>query len=184
MAIANELAFAIESFRLKGKSVLIQESHHRIKNNLQMIISLMELQKYRLLRTGTDVSSVQVSEEWETVVKQVKSIASIHDMLSKEEETDSIMGVDVIIRAIKEFYSNDADIQTDIVRCIIPHTRATSLALLVNELISNGVKHAERKEGRLTICMSLRREEDNYFMRIMGLAFRMVLNRGKAPELG
>lgn len=163
LAIANELAFAIESFRLKGKSVLIQESHHRIKNNLQMIISLMELQKYRLLRTGTDVSSVQVSEAWETVVKQVKSIASIHDMLSKEEETDSIMGVDVIIRAIKEFYSNDADIQTDIVRCIIPHTRATSLALLVNELISNGVKHAERKEGRLTICMSLRREEDNYF---------------------
>ena len=57
-----------------------------------MIISLMELQKYRLLRTGTDVSSVQVSEAWETVVKQVKSIASIHDMLSKEEETDSIMG--------------------------------------------------------------------------------------------
>ena len=93
LAIANELAFAIESFRLKGKSVLIQESHHRIKNNLQMIISLMELQKYRLLRTrGTDVSSVQVSEAWETVVKQVKSIASIHDMLSKEEETDKYYG--------------------------------------------------------------------------------------------
>lgn len=162
MAIANELAFAIESFRLKGKSVLIQESHHRIKNNLQMIISLMELQKYRLLLAGDTVSSKQVSNAWETVVKQVKSIASIHDTLSREEETDSIIGVDVIIRTIKEFYANDADIETDIVRCIIPHNRATSLALLVNELISNGVKHADKKEGKLMICMSLKREGDSY----------------------
>ena len=44
-----------------------------------------------------------------------------------------------------------------------PHTRATSLALLVNELISNGVKHANKREERLTICMLLRREGDNYF---------------------
>lgn len=161
-AIANELAFAIESFRLKGKSILIQESHHRIKNNLQMIISLMELQKYRLLHGEKSVTPKQVSDTWETVVNQVKSIASIHDMLSKEEETDSFMGVDVIIRSIKEFYAQEADVRMDIVRCIIPHNRATSLALLVNELISNGIKHGDKREGKPVIYLSLQRTGDRY----------------------
>lgn len=165
-AIANELAFAIESFRLKGKSVLIQESHHRIKNNLQMIISLMELQKYRLLQSGTDQFwSDRIGEAWDTVVNQVKSIASIHDMLSREEETDSIMGVDVIIRAIRDFYADEADIQTDIERCIIPHNRAASLALLVNELLNNGVKHGRdgsAAEGKLSITLTLKRTGECY----------------------
>jgi len=161
-AIANELAFAIESFRLKGRSVLIQESHHRIKNNLQMIISLMELQKYRLFQNGEYVKAEHISDTWDTLVKQVKSIASIHDMLSREEETDSIIGVDVIIRAIRDFYAGEADIQTEIERCIIPHNRATSLALLVNELISNGVKHAAREDKRLAIRLSLKRCGESY----------------------
>lgn len=163
LAIANELAFAMETFRLKGKSVLIQESHHRIKNNLQMIISLMELQKYRLLEKG-DISPEAITEAWGTVSNQVKSIASIHDMLSREKETDSIIGMDSIIRAIRDFYAGEADIRTKIERCIVPHNRATSLALLINELISNGIKHNTNRKGKLPVFLSLERKEEGYIL--------------------
>ena len=135
---AREMAVAIETSRLVGNSTLLQESHHRIKNNLQIIVNLLFMQKLALRKHGAPVT-----DAIDKVISQVKSIALIHDLLSNGGLGKNLVNLRVIIQEIVRFYKNTRiEFELNLEDISIPYNKASTIALVVNELITNSVKHA------------------------------------------
>lgn len=140
LAFAKQAAIAIEDTRLMGRSALLQESHHRIKNNLQAISSFIILQKRYLDEEQKEF----LTPVLENIVSRIKSIAAVHDLLSKDQIGRSIINIKDLVSAIIKFINVDTrvEIKLDIEDMFIPYSKATSIALIINELVSNCNKHA------------------------------------------
>lgn len=140
VAFARQAALSIEDTRLIGRSALLQESHHRIKNNLQAISSFITLQKRYLDEEHKD----EVDDILDNIISRIKSIAAVHDLLSKDQLGRSIINIKDLIQEVINFISLESDVQIDIdfEDMFIPYSKATSIALLTNELVCNCNKYA------------------------------------------
>lgn len=136
------------------KSVAIKEIHHRVKNNLQTIASLLRLQSRRK-------DSPEFCEAIEESINRILSIAATHEILAKEGLDE--INIKEVINSIR--YSmighgkeDNADVNIKIVgdNIMINSDYATSIALVINELVQNSIKHAfkGRKTGEITINIS------------------------------
>lgn len=148
---------------LKIKSAMIQEIHHRVKNNLQTIGSLLRLQARR--------SPPEVAEILRQCINRILSIAVIHEFLSHDEA--SVINIhEVCYRILTEITQGILDPEKNISlvlegrNCYLATQQATSCALIVNELLQNAVEHgyANRTEG--TIQVSLRETPDSMLIEI------------------
>ncbi len=150
-AFARHAAIAIEGTRLLGRSALLQESHHRIKNNLQSIVGLVTLQK-NFVHKNPDQS---IDDTLDNIIYRVKSIAAVHDLLSKDKLGRSIINVKDIVEAIIKFNNIDPNItiNLELDNLFIPYSKAASIALIINELVINCYKYAfsEQEEGLINI---------------------------------
>lgn len=139
----------------------IQETHHRVKNNLQIISALAELQ-------------IEDSQEYVPVTaisrigQHTRNLAAIHDILTQQAKadgpTDFISARSVIDELIPllQATSGGRKIHCQVAVIRLPVRAGTSLALLISEMVSNAVKHAksditldltvEGDEVRLEIC--------------------------------
>jgi two-component sensor histidine kinase/ABC-type branched-subunit amino acid transport system ATPase component len=145
-AFARHAALAIEDTRLMGRSALLQESHHRIKNNLQGIINIISLQKQV---SETDVEN-RINEVLDNTISRIKSIAAVHDLLSKDKLGRSIINIKDIVEIVTKYscaMNKELNIDLELDDIFIPYNKATSIALIVNELISNCIKHAFPNAG-------------------------------------
>lgn len=141
LVFARNTALAIEDTRLMGSSALLKESHHRIKNNLQSIINIISLQK-QANEIGVEN---KLNDVLDNITSRIKSIASVHDLLAKDKLGRSIINIVDIVGAITDFFSKmntQLKIDLEIDNIFIPYNKATSIALIVNELINNCLKHA------------------------------------------
>ncbi|MHB1006267.1 MAG: sensor histidine kinase [Chloroflexota bacterium] len=138
---------------LKIKSTMIQEIHHRVKNNLQTIAALLRLQARR---TG----SPEVGDMLQQTIHRILSIAVVHEYLSYDES--SIVNLrEVTQRIINEATQGilDPDKRIRFVMdggdVLLPAQQATSCALIVNELLQNAVEHgfANRSEGIVRVTV-------------------------------
>jgi|GEM_PF-1672692 len=145
--------------RLKGslqeKEVLLKEIHHRVKNNLQIISSLLQLQSFHL----EDKSPEGVLEDLES---RIRAIAAVHEKLYQSE---SLMRIDVneYLQDLAEhlFYSygpstGGIGLIIDIKDISCGIDTAVPLGLIVSELVSNSLKHAFPDGRRGSITISLR----------------------------
>jgi two-component sensor histidine kinase len=125
---------------LKIKSAMIQEIHHRVKNNLQTIAALLRLQARR---TG----SAEVGDILKESINRILSIAVVHEFLAHQESNEVDMRaiaqqiIAEVTRSILDpekriHFSLEADPVT------LPTQQATSFALVINELLHNTVEHA------------------------------------------
>jgi two-component sensor histidine kinase len=125
---------------LLSKDATIQEIHHRVKNNLQTISSLLRL-------TGRRLESPEAKAAIEESVRRVRSIALVHEILSREagEDVPFVEIVRPVCRMVEEaFHTPDRP-----VRCLVdgdagnlPAQVATPLAVVLNELLQNAFDHA------------------------------------------
>ena len=162
---ANDAAIAIENARLYDemrraldmKSTLLQEMHHRVKNNLQMMASLLRLQ---LRRT----KSSEAKQTLAVTHAQIESLGAAHDLLS--QESFGVTSVQEIARrvadiAVADLLPREKRIGIEIggEGVLVASQNATILALVLNELICNAILHGleNRTEGRVTVTA---REED------------------------
>jgi two-component sensor histidine kinase len=153
--LANQTALAIENAGLVVKSAMVREMHHRVKNNLQMIAMLLRLQ----MRDGRDVSGREVLTE---TINRILSIAAVHEILATEglgtvnvrEMLDRVVHTVTQTMAPPAF-TLDARVSGDDVH--LPTQQATSLALVVNELLQNAMEHAfpGRPKGQVIIVLML-----------------------------
>ncbi|WP_282935879.1 sensor histidine kinase [Paenibacillus sp. RC67] len=139
--------------QLMIKSAVIKEIHHRVKNNLQTVSSLLRLQ---MRRTKMD----EVKTVYRDSMNRINSIAIIHEMLAFDG-LDTIRFIDVVDRIAKNIVSSTAkpDQSIRVQLCgdelTLPSDMATTLALVVNELVQNCVIHAFRDKecGEIDIAL-------------------------------
>jgi len=126
---------------LKIKTAMIQEIHHRVKNNLQTIAALLRLQARR-----TDMP--EVADQLRETIGRIISIAVVHEFLSHEETT--VINIhEVSNRILAEVRNGVLDPTRPISLSLegtrsfnLPAQQATSCALIINELVQNAVQHA------------------------------------------
>ncbi len=154
---------------LVSKDATIREIHHRVKNNLQTISSLLRLQGRRL----TEPSAKAAIEE---SVRRIGSIALVHETLS-HAASDDVAFVAVLrplIRMVEDgLVSRDRPlhIRIDGDAGVLPSDVATSLAVVVTELVQNVVEHAYPEEIDLTeqpahVVVELRPGESGLVVRV------------------
>lgn len=149
--LAKQAAVSIEHAKLQVRNTLMQEMHHRVKNNLQQIASLIRLQ---MRRPGKKPLAEALSD----TLTRILAISSVHDLLSR----DDLDHVDV--RSIGEalvHHQQSSLILPD--RTIgfrvtghdvfLNTQQATQVALILNELIANAVEHGFRttKHGEIHV---------------------------------
>lgn len=151
--ITELAAAALEKAQLVH-AALVQEMHHRVKNNLQTIAMLLRLQ----LSQDKKLTPQAILHE---TTNRVLSIATVHEILS-EAGVDRVGALDLIKRmstTISTYMINPtANIEISVKgdNIELPSQRATSLALVANELLQNAVEHglAGREEGQITIVLA------------------------------
>lgn len=152
-ALGSHAAMAIENAKLKVRSAVIQEMHHRVKNSLQTIASLLRLQ----IRYGKFDSVEQVLNE---CINRILAIASVHELLSGDNL--DIVNVKKVATGIMgattgSLVPPDKSLETVIEGkdIMLPARKATSVALILNELVQNAIEHGFRVANRGKIVLSL-----------------------------
>lgn len=126
---------------LEEKTILLQEVHHRVKNNLQIISSLLNLQSQYF----DDQESLDMFNETRN---RIKAIAMVHERLYKSDDIQHANFVDYIesiVNLLQDSYGGNITIQlnTDKVEeNKIPIERAIPCGLVINEIVTNAIKHA------------------------------------------
>jgi two-component sensor histidine kinase len=133
---------------LMSKDATIREIHHRVKNNLQTIAALLRLQGRRL-------DSPEARQAIKESERRIRSIAIVHETLSREarEEVEFSDIVKPLVRVVEETVSTeDGGVRFEVEGDAgeLPGEVATSLAVVLNELMQNAVDHAfPRVDGRV-----------------------------------
>ncbi|WP_277586482.1 GAF domain-containing protein [Psychrobacillus antarcticus] len=183
-AFSRHAALAIEDTRLMGNSIMMKESHHRIKNNLQTVSNLILLQKNALL-TNPDKT---IDETLDNISSYVKSIAQVHDLMSKDHMGRSIINLKDLILSIVQLMNINPDITVsmELEDIFIPYNKATSIALIINELLMNSYKHAFNSNKTGSINVSNYKDNDQLVFSIQddGIGLPKDFNVADSKGLG
>jgi two-component system, sensor histidine kinase PdtaS len=159
VTFANVAAIALENARLfeqtreglKTRDVLLREMHHRVKNNLQQVASILSMQRRR-------AKSPQVERIFTDSIGRIQGIAATHDLLSREQV--GLAAVDDIARKIVAIVQSNLvppqlhlEMRVGASTAQVPSQQATTLAIILNELIANAIEHGfeERTRGHIVI---------------------------------
>ncbi|EIT86769.1 ethanolamine two-component sensor histidine kinase [Fictibacillus macauensis ZFHKF-1] len=139
--------------QLVVKSAVIKEIHHRVKNNLQTVASLLRLQ----LRRGVPEEAKGLYQE---SLNRIVSIATVHEYLSYSgiEEVDIkevIQKVSKMLVFQAEMEDTRIHLELQLDAVTLPSSHAVSLALVVTELLQNSLKHGyqKKKQGSIEVKM-------------------------------
>jgi PAS domain S-box-containing protein len=130
---------------LKEKETLLQEVHHRVKNNLALVVSFLWLQKEK-------VQDEYLNNIFADNILRIKSIALIHELLYQSEQLSEIevkTYFKELIGAIRDTLQPqmEVNIKLECEGIFLNVNQALPCALIVNELISNALKHAFQEEN-------------------------------------
>lgn len=151
----------IISNSLAEREILLQEVHHRVKNNLQVVSSLLNIQGKFLKDKNAKKAIIEGRN-------RVQSIAMIHQRLYKNDDLSKIdlKGyLDELSKSLFESYKVDQDeitLQTNIESLDLDLETSIQIGLIVNELISNSLKHAFSKSSEGIIQLSLSQQANKY----------------------
>lgn len=139
---------------LKEKEVLLKEIHHRVKNNLQIISSILNLQSSFV----SDENTLEILQESRN---RIRSMAIIHENLYRTEDFSSINFADylynLVTNLIASYRIHDViHLETDIDEIDLVLDQAIPCGLFVNELITNSLKYAWKNDEEGTIFIKLK----------------------------
>lgn len=175
---------------LGQKTILLKEIHHRIKNNLQLTSSLLFLQSNKH-------NDAKISEMVHESQKHINSIALVHEMLY-QEDTLSLISMDKYLKELGNRllqFSSDKNVvfNLQIKDISLPIDYATTLGLILNELITNSLKYAFKDvDGMISVSIiknkamqyeftysdngiGLSKEPEEYLQKTLGLKLIKML---------
>lgn len=149
---------------LVEKEVLLKEIHHRVKNNLQIISSLLSMQARKI----TDKKSHAIFVDSQN---RVKSMALIHESLYQSSDLSQI-DVDEYLRKLASHILRSYNLNSDRIRLIFSNSSlqisveaAVPCGLIINELVSNALKYAFPDERSGEIAIALEATPQNFTLR-------------------
>ena len=145
---------------IEQKEVMLREIHHRVKNNLAIVVSLLNLQ----LRNNTDVELRRIIRDIEM---RIRSMALIHEHLYRSENLDRIpLGTylhSLVTIITGTFSGHRVNLVTSLDSTDVSIETALPLGLIANELLTNAFKYAfpQREDAEIQVC--LHKENDTEF---------------------
>ncbi|MCK9581377.1 MAG: PAS domain S-box protein [Methanoregula sp.] len=159
-ALQDEIAAS-----LKEKEILLKEIHHRVKNNMQVISSLLSLQA-KMIKDEKSRDAIKESQN------RVMSIALVHEKLYQSKSLAQI-DYSEYIRKMAENLLDSYNIHPEKVRLVVeaadivlPISKAIPVSLIINELISNSLKYAFPDDRKGTVWIIFKKEGDRHFLTV------------------
>ncbi|MGE5500281.1 MAG: sensor histidine kinase [Syntrophothermus sp.] len=145
---------------LKEKEILLKEIHHRVKNNLQIISSLLSLQ-------NDSISLENFRKSINDSRTRIRTMAMIHEKLYRTSNFASLEFGDYVTDLINYLYhtynpeQGKIEIKEDYNKIVLPLDMAIPMGLIINELVSNVFKYAFPGNvcGCLSVCMQLKNDQ-------------------------
>lgn len=170
---------------LKQKETLLKEVHHRIKNNLQIIVSILNLQSYYI----HDPRTLEIFKQSQN---RIRSIALIHEKLYKTENLTSVDLHSYLSDIIKFLFSTylvkqeNVEAVLDMDNIYLDLNTAISLGLIVNELVSNSLKYAFPANKKGIIKILVRKTAPNMLFELSdnGIGFPAEIDYKNTNSLG
>ncbi|MCE9540063.1 MAG: PAS domain S-box protein, partial [Bacteroidetes bacterium] len=141
------------------KEILLKEIHHRVKNNLQIISSLLSLQ-------AANINEDRLKQILEQSKYRIESMAKIHEMLYNTQDMSEINFADYVLELVhrliystKETHQN-IKLKVDIKSIYFTINTAIPLGLLINEIITNSLKHGITENSKGEISVSITEKND------------------------
>ena len=169
---------------LKEKELLVKEVHHRVKNNFQIVSSLLELQTKGI----EDEKALELANQGKN---RVKSMALIHQKLYQNESglIDFDEYIKLLIGELSSMYSSSNNVKTSIDSedMMFDVDTAIPLGLIINEIITNSYKYAFRNDKENNLSISIHREENDDYKLVIkdnGPGLSTNFDVKKAKSLG
>ena len=147
---------------LRRNEMLLKEAHHRIKNNLQLVSSLLALH-------GRSASDPELRRKFAEVQRQIGAIAATYDVLQQMKNVDVVdfhHVVPTLCRNVQVANGEAVSISTETdADAPVSADTAVALSLALNELMTNSIKHATGDQD-VAIAVSCRRDGENVLIRI------------------
>jgi two-component sensor histidine kinase/putative methionine-R-sulfoxide reductase with GAF domain len=155
-SIAHHAAVALEHGRAVMRGVLAQEIHHRVKNNLQTVASLLRLQS-----RSPDVDPRKALED---SVNRILAIAAVHEVLTEQrgEVVELRELIDRLRAMLVQGLGAGKQVEAQLQPVSIAGNRATALALVFSELLQNALEHGgdaveielSQRNGEITLAIA------------------------------
>ncbi len=150
---------------LKEKDLLVKEIHHRVKNNLQFISSLLSLQSRHLI----DKNAISALKESRNRVNSMSLLH--HNLYQKNQLTNVNMKVylEQLVASNLQSYileSSKLQIKLGIAAILLDVDKAISIGLIINELINNSFKHAFPNQDNGTLAIGFEQLNQNYIIEV------------------
>ena len=172
------------SASLKEKEILLKEIHHRVKNNLQVMSSLLNLQTQYL-------SDPKAREVFKESIGRVKTMALIHDKLYRSENLSRIYFPAYVNDLVGDLINTYAlgkgiELSLDVDPVSFDIDTAIPLGLIINELVSNALKHSFQRMVGGTINVNLKSESTGATLVVSdtGVGFPESLDFRNTSSLG
>ena len=135
-SIAHHAAVALEHGRAVMRCVLAQEIHHRVKNNLQTVASLLRLQ-------ARAEDGVDPRKALDDSVNRILAIAAVHEVLTEQREEEVDLGelLERLRAMLVQGLSAGKSVEAELESVSLAGNRATALALVFSELLQNALEH-------------------------------------------
>jgi two-component sensor histidine kinase/putative methionine-R-sulfoxide reductase with GAF domain len=155
-SIAHHAAVALEHGRAVMRGVVAQEIHHRVKNNLQTVASLLRLQ--------AGAREIDPRKALADSVNRILAIAAVHEVLMEQRDDDVDLGelVERLRSMLEQGLGGGKRVSSRVETVSLHGERATALALVFSELFQNALEHGgervsvelERRNGRVRLTVS------------------------------
>ena len=148
----NKLEIALEE-----KEVLLRELNHRVKNNMQTIISLIRLQ-------NDEIQDTKINMLLSTIQNRISAMSHLHELLYRK---DTITFVDAyeyferIVFEIQQSFEHEIEVEYD-TNCTLSAESAIYCGLIINELLTNSFKHAFGKNESGFIKIDFFKNDNEY----------------------
>lgn len=170
---------------VKEKELLVKEIHHRVKNNLQIVSSLLNLQSF-YVKDPKVLDLIKGSQE------RIRSMALVHEKLYRSKDLLKIdfdeYSKELISHLFQSYRKNtNVRLNLDIPRTLLGINTAISLGLILNELVSNSLKYAfnGRKEGEISIILLYKKRNNlELIVRDDGIGFPKDFDIANSEGMG
>ncbi len=168
------------------KEVLLREVHHRVKNNLQVIISILKLQSFHI----KDKKALEAMSDCQT---RIKSMAFIHESLYQSEDSARVNFGEYLrtlcnnLLSSYQLGSKKITLDLQVKQVSLSLDAGISCGLIVNELITNSFKHAFseiKTAGKIKVSLTSKNGEQRLVVADNGKGFPKGINYKKTNSLG
>ena len=142
---------------VRERDILLQEVHHRVKNNLQIIASLLSLQSQQV--------GPELEEPLRDSIHRVHAMALVHEQLYSDGDFEALdLGAYIsnLSRVLRMSLLPDDVLAVTVEQVVVPVATAIPLGLIFNELLSNALKHGRSPSGQCRIMVSVKHLESAF----------------------